>query len=452
MQKDMVIESLRLELADAQIKMVEMENMGGGRIQEMERTLLETRMTNARLMEDNESFQLLLGEKTLNGDFSKADFMQGPSTAIGGSGLGSLAEELESAEGESENYRRLEAEIKSLRDQNKALTLYIEKIISRVLMHDNFETILDQKPDALSGGARNATIDMQKDLPTPPPKDDEAAPSVLKRAMSVVAGPARRPRPTSQILNYTPPVQPPWEGLARKPRPMSQIMTSVPDYPLTANEDQYTAPSIPLNRTHSVSRRTSGHGRTFSEKVETANAATVVSQMYKGPPTGLAGPTSPTLTPGGSAPRASYFAPSSITGNTTNSGNNNLATRPPSGSRTTSTSRPPSNTQVTSERMGSGSNSVISRDSGEMPSPPRTSAGNTNYTGAVMTQSRLRPLRLVQENKEMESASSTRRGNVVGTEDEATKKRNNRGSWMGWFNRGKDEAGPRSVSAENIWE
>ena len=446
----MVIESLRLELADTHIKMVEMDNAGSSRMQEMERTLLETRMAAARLLEDNESFQLLLGEKTLNGDFSKVDLMQGHPVAIENSGLGSLAEELESAEGESENYRRLEADTKSLRDQNKALTLYIEKIISRVLMHDNFETILDQKPDA-TGGSRNATVDIQKDLPPPPPKDDEAAPSVLKRAMSVVTGPARRPRPTSQYSNYAPPVQPPWEGLARKPRPMSQIMNYTSDYQPSANEDQNTAPSISLNHTHSVTQRSSGHRRTGSEKLEIGSAATVVNQMYKGPPASLASPISPTISPGGTAPRTSYFAPSSIIGDTTNNSSNSIAARAPSGSRAASTSRPPSNNQLPGERIASGSNSVISRDSGEVPSPPRNSAGNTNYTGAVMTQSRLRPLRLVQENKELENASNLRRGNV-GTEEEAAKKRNNRGSWMGWFNRGKDEAAPRSVSEENIWE
>ena len=140
MQKDMVIESLRLELAEAQIKLVEMENMGGDRVQDLEGALLEARMANARLMEDNEGFQLILGEKTLNGDITKADFMQPPSTASGG--LGSLAEELESAEGESDNYRRLETELRSVKEQNKALTLYVEKIISRVLQHDNYDNIL----------------------------------------------------------------------------------------------------------------------------------------------------------------------------------------------------------------------------------------------------------------------------------------------------------------------
>ncbi len=44
--------------AEAQIKLVESENQGGGRLQEVERLLMEARMANARLMEDNESYQL----------------------------------------------------------------------------------------------------------------------------------------------------------------------------------------------------------------------------------------------------------------------------------------------------------------------------------------------------------------------------------------------------------
>ena len=434
MQRDTVIETLRRELAEVQNKLVEMERIGGHRVQETERTLLELRMANARLMEDNESFQLLLGEKTLNGDFTKPEFVQGPSVATGTSGLGSLAEELESAEGESENYRRLEIETKSLRDQNKALTLYIEKIISRVLQHDNFETILDTKADPASSARTNAVADKQKDLPPPPSKDEEAPPSVLKRAMSAVAG---RSRPTSQIISPAHGVQPPWEGLARKPRPMTQVFTSAPEHVSTPNEDQTTAPSVPLGR---------GQKSTGSDKSEAGNAAIVVNQMYKGPE----GPRSPALSPGVTTPRTSYFMPSALVGATNNSANGNLVNRAPSASRTTSSSRVPSSTQTKPDRAGSSSNSAFSRDSGEGPSPPRNNAGNTNYTGAVMTQSKLRPLRLVQENQEMESAPVGRRADLM-SEDEMARKKANRGSWMGWFNRGKDEGGaPRSVSAGNL--
>ena len=53
-------------------------------------------------------------------------------------------------------------------------------------------------------------------------------------------------------------------------------------------------------------------------------------------------------------------------------------------------------------------------------SPPRSSSGMTNYTGAVTTQNKLRPLRLVQEASE---------------EEEAARKKANRSSWMSWFSR-----------------
>ncbi|KAJ2965556.1 hypothetical protein NUW58_g10865 [Xylaria curta] len=131
LQKDKLIESLRLELAEAQIKLVESENQGGGRLHEVERLLMEARMANARLMEDNESYQLLLQEKTLHGDFGKGDFnymnvsanqdalnaLEGRNST--GSALAppgtSLADELGSMADESEMgedpTRRLEAEL-----------------------------------------------------------------------------------------------------------------------------------------------------------------------------------------------------------------------------------------------------------------------------------------------------------------------------------------------------
>ena len=433
MQKDMLIESLRLELAEAQIKLVETENMGGDRLQDLERTLLETRMTNARLMEDNESFQLLLGEKTLNGDFTKADLMQGPSIN-GTTGLGSLAEELESAEGESDNYRKLETETKSLRDQNKALTLYIEKIISRVLQHDNFETILDQKPEGLG----NLSKTTKKELPPPPPaKDDPPQPSVLQRAMSVV-GP-RRPRPASQLVMSSPATQDD-PAITRKPRPSSQVIVPAALYTPTANEDPTRAPSIPLGRTQSITGRGGrGHRRTQSEKsVEMVGAAAaVVNQMYRGPPPGTTSPLSP-VSPGTATPRSTYFSTSTFAPNHNNS-NSSVTSAPHSqtqrtnsGLRSTSSNHVPTNS----------SDSTISRDSGngnvgDAPSPPRNNAGNTVYTGAVMTQSKLRPLRLVQENREKEKEK----------DKEAMVVQGRRTSTLT-----DEEAAPRSVSAGQTGE
>ncbi|KZM22292.1 hypothetical protein ST47_g6553 [Ascochyta rabiei] len=247
-QKDKIIEDLRLELAEYQVKMLEVENAGGGRTRELEKQLLETRMTNARLMEDNESFQLLLGEKTLNGDLSRGDFLResshtedrapsrnGPST--------SLADELESAEEapDVELVRKLEAEVNSMKDQNKALTLYINKIIGRLLTHQGFESVLGNDLDD------SAKPNTNKDLPPPPPeKESEAPAGFLQRAKSVVGAAA-------------------------------------------VHEDPSTAPSIPISQ-----RAPSGgnpHRRSASILPDAAN---IVNTMYRMPP--------PAATPGQTSP------------------------------------------------------------------------------------------------------------------------------------------------------
>lgn len=392
--RDKLIESLRLELAGSQIKIMELENMGGSRLQELEKTMLETRITNARLMEENESFQLLLSEKTLNGDFSKTEVMQTTT------GLGSLAEELESAEGESDNYRRLEMEAKSLKDQNKALTLYIENIIGRLLSHKEFENVLEKSPELMSGiappgGAVAGNKD--KELPPPPPaKDDEAGPSFLQRARSVVGG-------------------------ARRPRPMSFMATSTAA-PLQAENGSSDYDSAPMTR--SQSGRQELHRRSASEL---PFPAPIVNQMYRGPPsTGSGGPLSPGISPGTTNLTRSSFFPS-----TTGTVSSNTTSRAPSGSR------------FSNERPGSSSNSTFSDKSGDQSGKERSKS--TNYTGAVMTQNRLRPLRLVQENRELESGA-----NEASKADEtAARKKANRNSWMpGWFNRAKEEETKR-VGSEN---
>ena len=340
-----MIESLRLELAEAQIKLVESENMGGGRMQEVERLLLEARMTNARLMEDNESYQLLLSEKTLTGDFTKSDFMGSASNADalsaleGRSGGASLADELsEAGEGESDNYRRLEAELKSAKDQNKALTLYINKIIERLLEHQDFEAILDQSSDF-----RPKTANVDKDLPPPPPPKEQASgASILQRAKSVAMGAGRRPRPQSQM-------------------PATHSALTDPD----------TAPSIPFGLARTSSFRAA---RPKSEQY-TRGAANVVNQMYKGngqisPP--LHGPQTPRHS-------QSFFAPPAA------GGNPNAAARVPSG------------TQITANFPGEASST--SGDSGEVNTPPSNSPPRSEKA-TTFAGNKPRPLRLVQENPE----------------------------------------------------
>ncbi|KAL2872550.1 uncharacterized protein BJX67DRAFT_12297 [Aspergillus lucknowensis] len=391
LQKDKLIESLRLELAESQIKLVEMENKGGGRQRELEKELLEARMANARLMEDNESYQLLLSERTLNGDFTKGDFMREahPETSDPkqtGGGLGSLADELESADAQpdSDDSRRLEAELKALKDQNKALTLYIERIISRLLQHEGFEHILDKNENESPLPSKQVGND--KDLPpTPPEKDDTNQQTFLQRAKSVVSGQNNRPQPRTRPVSMMPP----------PPAP-------------NAHENPDTAPRIPINRAQSVR---SSHRRARSEHADLA-AAAVVGQMYRGRNSG--GPISPTMMgPGG---RSAFAGANYMPGGVSNSSRApSLSSQPERGHLSSSGS-------VSSDPLGD------TASTGATSNSPRSSNGMTNYTGAVMTQNKLRPLRLVSETKAAE-------------DEEAARKKANRGSWISWFNRpGSSEA------------
>jgi hypothetical protein len=392
LQKDKLIESLRLELAESQIKLVEMENRGGGHLQELERELLEARMANARLMEDNESYQLLLSEKTLNGDFTKGDFLHdvvpGASQTI--SNPGSLADELESVgEGNVSETRKLEGEIKALKDQNKALTLYIERIIGRLLQTEGFEHILDKNENpAPSNPAKK-----DKELPPPPADKDGEPVTLLQRAKSVMTGQPNRPRPRTRPISVMP------------------TPTSAP----TAHENPETAPSIPLGRSQSVR---GGHRRSRSDQANDGAAAAVVGQMYRGPSGGRSpsgGPMSPT-TMGPGSRQSGIFGSSYMPG---------VGRAPSQGSQ------PDRKRLSSSDSVSSDANAEISSTGATSTPPSRNSGGMTNYTGAVMMQNKLRPLRLVQENQEVD-------------DELAAQKKANRASWIsggisGWFNRPKEE-------------
>ncbi|KAF1848541.1 uncharacterized protein K460DRAFT_281012 [Cucurbitaria berberidis CBS 394.84] len=379
-QKDKIIEDLRLELAEYQVKVLEVENAGGGRLRELEKQLLETRMTNARLMEDNESFQLLLGEKTLNGDLSRGDFLResshtedrapsrnGPST--------SLADELQSAEeADVEVVRKLEAEISNMKDQNKALTLYINKIIGRLLTYQGFESVLGN--DLEADNAQGAP-DKNKELPPPPPQENEQPQGFLQRAKSVAMGGNRKPRPSSMM--GPPPIAP------------ATNQQSV-------NEDPATAPSIPLTRSTSNRKPSGGysHRRSTSE-IPQPGAANVVNNMYR--PSSVS--TTPgAVSPGIVSPRNSFFG-LPVSG----AGNSNPTSRVPSG-------QVPIHEEREYDAKTETSSSTASHV--DTPSPPRRLERGDTSTG-VMTGKGMRPLRLVQN------------------EEEAVKARKaaNRASWFG---------------------
>ncbi|KAH8893532.1 hypothetical protein GQ53DRAFT_117634 [Thozetella sp. PMI_491] len=399
LQKDKLIESLRLELAEAQIKLVESENQGGGRLHEVERLLMEARMANARLMEDNESYQLLLQDRTLKGDFGTGDFnYMGASTnhdalaaLEGRAGGASLADELSEATDHGDttteggdvgdrDVRRLETDLKAAKDQNKALTLYINKIIERLLQHQDFEHILDQSTDFKSPNTNKA-------LPLPPTEKQVSGQSLLQRAKSIAVG----------------------GGSATKPRP--RPMSFMPSAANSAHNNPETAPSIPIGLSRSTSTRRPG-GRPMSEQFTSGAAASVVNQMYKGGPDG---PLSPTL-----RSSQTFFLPQGA-GNRASSGG--------SGSAAGATGNFPGMRSETSSTSGDsvGANGDASTPPTGM-SPPRAHEKSTTFAG-----NKPRPLRLVQENPDMAAQA------------------NKRQSWMGWAQSAfakKDDVSPGEAIRE----
>ena len=90
------------------------------------------------------------------------------------------------------------------------------------------------------------------------------------------------------------------------------------------------------------------------------------------------------------------------------------------------------------DRIGRSSSPSVTSDphgdtasTGATSSTPRSSGGMNNYTGAVMQQDKLRPLRLVSETARVKE------------EEEAARKKANRASWIPWLNRAGDEPAPQ---------
>jgi len=397
LQKDKVIEQLRLELAETQLKLVEAQNQDGGRLAEVERQLMEARIANARLMEDNESYQLLLQERTMKGDFAPTGFSSYSSSGAsanqdalaaleGRRNEGtSLADELNAAdvEAEAEAARRLEAELKSVKDQNKALTLYINKIIERLLQSQGFEHILEQDPVGdKEQQQQQQQLNTNKELPPPPPKplpQQPLQPSLLQRAKTMSI--------PSPLTNFT---------TKPKPRPVTTILTSNQSSPTAlAISNPETAPSIPIGLARSASAR---RPRPMSEQF--TGAASIVNAMYK---------PSPEHTSGGPLSPASFrssgtFFP--IPGSRRASGGGfPIAVGGSSSVRSSETS------SITSKGDDRESVTTGTGDTPASGSPPRT---HREREATTFTGNKPRPLRLVQE---------------TNAEKEAQNKRQ---SWVGW--------------------
>ncbi|KAI5776626.1 hypothetical protein EDC01DRAFT_720006 [Geopyxis carbonaria] len=361
LQKDKLIESLRLELAEAQIRLAEADHMGGTKLHLLEQQLLEVRMTNARLMEENESFQLLLSTAAMNGDYPRGDYLTSAFSdpepemdsnvvkKVQGSprnsmSLGNLAAELEQADSDEEcdKCRKLENEIKLKTEQNKAMSLYINNIIERILQHKDSEAILDKTASPLGVDGAGS------DKPLPPMPNEQ-------------------PTRTKSLRN---------------------------------NDPKNGNTQIPLQRSQSARVAPSGHKRSHSDA---GTNYTNGPGIYR--------------REGMITPRANTFF-----GGATN--DNYMRSR----------------VRDSSASVDSGVSDTNTTETNSIPSPPHPPTSLGPIGG-----NKLRPLTLVQKNVNngmMSPPLGGRKisGDYMDYDDKKTDRRNSkRGSWMGWFNRGKDE-------------
>jgi len=117
-QKDRQIDSLRLELAELEIRLAEESNSALSRARQVEEALIQAKLENIRLAEDVDSYQILLQDRTLKGEYSIMNLEGVPESDEALSsrsasplhddhklGEASLAKELEEAEAGTETSR-----------------------------------------------------------------------------------------------------------------------------------------------------------------------------------------------------------------------------------------------------------------------------------------------------------------------------------------------------------
>ncbi|KAF9166945.1 hypothetical protein DFQ26_006344 [Actinomortierella ambigua] len=127
---------------------VEFQRLAAAKDKALQEENSQLRELNQNLMEENESFQMLLHEKTLNGELMQTGIMKmgnhGSESPISSNHSGSinLADELGRAFGDSDTLAKLQEENGSLKEAMRALQIYINKILSRIMEHPHSQRIL----------------------------------------------------------------------------------------------------------------------------------------------------------------------------------------------------------------------------------------------------------------------------------------------------------------------
>ncbi|CAO3594282.1 unnamed protein product [Absidia cylindrospora] len=264
------------------------------RIQHLEQEIANVKQVNQSLMEDNESYQILLHEKTISGEFMMNPIMQVEKTeassditqsststnANGGGGLNlaaelNLANDFEATQKANEvdiAVQKLTDEVKTLQDTNRALQLYMNKILMKIIDNKQLEDVLsiDQpKPRPLSMSISTTTANKDTNV-EPAPRSAGLGPAPTRTLSSTLLnkGTATRQqrRRTISYWGSKAPAPPPLPNNSDKKDLPSVPETSSPSSTVDPSLDDHTHrrhSAMPSSGTSSNSNTNSGWAKAF---------------------------------------------------------------------------------------------------------------------------------------------------------------------------------------------
>ncbi|KAI8068510.1 hypothetical protein BC940DRAFT_299272 [Gongronella butleri] len=182
--QDRMIIDLRAELDKQQSQALDRERQSGQqdlRIQQLEHELASIKQVNRSLQEDNESYQILLHEKTISGEFMMNPIMQvssdqdKPETPSNGAlNLAAelnMANDVEASQKEAQinhSIQKLTDEVKTLQDTNRALQLYMNKILMKIIDNKQLEDVLSiDQPKKKAPSPEPVSAEPMPTTPTP---------------------------------------------------------------------------------------------------------------------------------------------------------------------------------------------------------------------------------------------------------------------------------------------
>ncbi|KAG0068701.1 hypothetical protein BGZ90_000471 [Linnemannia elongata] len=178
---------------------------------ELQAQIAQAQELNRGLMEENESYQMLLHEKSMNGEFMQTSIMKNtgynddPSAtplATNSNGSINLADELGKALDRSplpNSEKSIEEEVKQLKESNTALGLYISRILSRIMENPHLQAVLaadysprrasiPESPPALISQANRSSSSLNNTGNTTSEIEPPAKPEGRARSRSLFGG------------------------------------------------------------------------------------------------------------------------------------------------------------------------------------------------------------------------------------------------------------------------